>query len=138
MPPELTPKEQVVQAWLVKARSDLESARCLLAGPSPILDTGCFHCQQAAEKSLKAFLIWNEHEPPRTHALGLLLDAGLEYEARLAEHRVPCEGLTSYAVEVRYPDSAAEPTPEKAAAAFEAAEALVSFIHDIVPPQVGL
>jgi HEPN domain-containing protein len=107
-----------------------------LEGPSPILDAACFHCQQAAEKSLKAFLVWNEREPPRTHALGLLLDAGLACEARLEEHRAHCERLTAYAVEIRYPDSAAEPTPEKAVAAFEAAEALVSFILGIVPPQV--
>ncbi|MBI4848150.1 MAG: HEPN domain-containing protein [Nitrospirae bacterium] len=27
----------------------------------------CFHCQQCIEKYLKAFLIYNESEPPRTH-----------------------------------------------------------------------
>lgn len=136
MPPELTPKEQVVRVWLQKARNDLESARRLLAEPSPILDTACFHCQQAAEKSLKAFLIWNEHEPPRTHALGMLLDACVEYEPRLVDFRAGCESLTEYAVDSRYPDSSAEPTQDKANAAFEAADTIMSFILNMVPSQV--
>jgi HEPN domain-containing protein len=44
------------QDWLVYARSDLELAR---RGKSPaiLLETLCFHAQQAAEKALKAVLI---------------------------------------------------------------------------------
>ncbi len=136
MPPELTPKEQVVRGWLAKASNDLESARCLLDRQAPILDTACFHCQQAAEKALKALLILHEREPPRTHSIGVLLDVGVDCDRRLAGLRADCEWLTAYAVETRYPDSAAEPTLEKAGEALRGAEELFRLIVEIVPPQV--
>jgi len=40
----------------IKAQHDLRSARRLFSDEPPILDTVAFHCQQAAEKGLKAFL----------------------------------------------------------------------------------
>jgi HEPN domain-containing protein len=38
--------------------------------PHPIV---CFHCQQAAEKMLKAVLVLNREPPPRTHDLTAIL-----------------------------------------------------------------
>jgi len=51
--------KEYVRAWLSKAASDLKNARMILSAkdPSPPLDTVCFHCQQASEKYLKAYLI---------------------------------------------------------------------------------
>jgi len=44
----------VAVGWMRKAQSDLTNAElCLSAGKA--LDTACFHCQQAAEKALKAY-----------------------------------------------------------------------------------
>jgi HEPN domain-containing protein len=51
-------KREMVQAWLLKARHDLLSARKLSEEPDPILDTAVYHCQRAAEKALKALLIY--------------------------------------------------------------------------------
>jgi HEPN domain-containing protein len=135
MPPELTPKEQVLQRWLAKARNDLESARCLLGDPKPIADTACFHCQQAVEKLLKAVLILHEEEPPRVHALDVLFDAAGKLEGSLTEHRLACVWLTAYAVETRYPDSVAEPTVERGRQALAATEALCELVLTIVPQQ---
>jgi HEPN domain-containing protein len=42
--------------WLRKAKNDALSARILIFHLNPITDTACFHCQQAVEKLLKAFL----------------------------------------------------------------------------------
>ena len=46
----------VALGWLRKADSDLKNAELCLAADEA-LDTACFHCQQAAEKAIKAFLI---------------------------------------------------------------------------------
>jgi len=35
---------------------DLGSAKRLISGDEPFLDTAVYHCQQAAEKALKAYL----------------------------------------------------------------------------------
>lgn len=48
----------LARQWLLKALSDLESARVLSSLESPRLDTAIFHCQQAAEKAVKGFLIY--------------------------------------------------------------------------------
>ncbi len=51
------PTKQEVQQWLIKADHDLRSAQRLMASDrdDPILDTAVYHCQQTAEKALKAF-----------------------------------------------------------------------------------
>lgn len=50
-------KKQYALEWLQYAENDLDAARFLL-GMKP-LPAGiiCFHCQQAAEKGLKAYLL---------------------------------------------------------------------------------
>jgi HEPN domain-containing protein len=53
--------------WLDKASEDLASAR-VLAGSGHFANA-LFFCQQAAEKSLKAFLTWHERPFRRTHDL---------------------------------------------------------------------
>jgi len=62
-----------VDAWLAKARRDLDSAKRLLAGNPPYRDTAAYHCQQAAEKSAKALLTAAGIEFPKTHDLTALV-----------------------------------------------------------------
>lgn len=44
------------RAWLLKAEDDLRGATIDLGAEPPLLGDAAFHCQQAVEKSLKAFL----------------------------------------------------------------------------------
>jgi HEPN domain-containing protein len=50
-----------------------------------------FHCQQAADKWLKAFLIGSGVEPPLIHALGPLLDVATATASDLEELREDAE-----------------------------------------------
>jgi HEPN domain-containing protein len=61
--------EEIVQLWIIKADNDLTVADHELGHKQPTTDAICFHCQQACEKYLKAFLIFHGVEFPRTHAL---------------------------------------------------------------------
>ena len=75
-------RDELVRGWLRKAESDLLNARIILsseAGNLPF-DTVCFHCQQAAEKSLKAYLISLDISFPKTHNIGQLVELGLALE----------------------------------------------------------
>ena len=54
MPPEAAE----VRQWLRKAVNDQRAARAALDQDPPITDVAAFHCQQAAEKLLKAYLVW--------------------------------------------------------------------------------
>ncbi len=51
-----SPKIDEVQSWLKKARQDLDAAAWLLDSPSALYSMVGFHSQQAAEKTLKAYL----------------------------------------------------------------------------------
>lgn len=49
--------QELAADWVAKSESDFAAADLLLhAGEFPIPDAACFHCQQSAEKYLKAFL----------------------------------------------------------------------------------
>ena len=58
----------ITNEWLQIAYDDYDSARFLFDNklPKP-LEIICYHCQQSAEKSLKAFLCANDVVIPKTH-----------------------------------------------------------------------
>ncbi len=113
-------------AWLQKAESDLVAAQlCLSAGQA--LDAACFHCQQAAEKSLKAWLIAREVEFPFVHDLGKLLTLCAKVDPEFERLRGVALSLAPFAVEMRY-DAEFWPTASDTTEALEAAQA----IHRIV------
>jgi HEPN domain-containing protein len=89
--------------WVLKAEEDMEAARSLAAQAKPPRDAVCFHCQQAAEKYLKALLQELGLAVPRTHDLEDLLDLLLPRDATLKPLRRGLAVLTRYAVEYRYP-----------------------------------
>ena len=66
-------KRELVRAWLIKSRHDLETARQISMLPDGHLDAAIYHCQQAAEKALKGFLAFHDHELERTHDLKRLV-----------------------------------------------------------------
>lgn len=63
-----------VKAWLEKAVEDPVSAKILIEHKPAILNTACFHCQQAAEKSLKSFLVFKEIEFEKLHNMNYLMN----------------------------------------------------------------
>ena len=50
---------EIARQWLSKATNDLLNADNNLKSDVVPFDTVCFHCQQAAEKLLKAYLVGN-------------------------------------------------------------------------------
>ena len=89
--------------WVIKAEEDVGAARTLAEQTPPRRSAACFHCQQAAEKYLKALLQEFGVPVPRTHDLENLLDLLLLHDAMLASLRRGAASLTKYAVEYRYP-----------------------------------
>ena len=97
------------RGWLRKAAQDLRGAEIDLAAAPPLAGDAAFHCQQASEKALKAFLAWRDVPFRKTHDLAVIgqqcvaLDATLEPVCRRAER------LTAFAWIFRYPGDAEEP-----------------------------
>jgi HEPN domain-containing protein len=91
-------------SWVAKADSDLLNIENNLAADEVPWDTVCFHAQQAAEKMLKAILVFHGILPPRTHDLVALLAHCIRFHPSLAALEDSCRRLTYYAVAARYPD----------------------------------
>jgi HEPN domain-containing protein len=89
--------------WVHKAEMDWEVAHKLADETPPPRDVVCFHCQQAAEKYLKALLQENGLVVPRTHDLADIIVLLLPADAALARLRRQAGSLTRYAVDYRYP-----------------------------------
>ncbi len=89
--------------WVRKAEDDYGGAQEMAAGKPPRRDLVCFHCQQAAEKYLKALLQEFGVAVPRTHDLYELLKLLLPHNPTLATLGRGLRSLTRYAVEYRYP-----------------------------------
>ncbi len=96
-------KLEYARRWFDKAKSDLLNADNNLVADKVPYDTVCFHCQQAAEKLLKGFLVVHGCEYPITHNLFVILDKVVEYDALAESLREAIALLNPYAVEVRYP-----------------------------------
>ena len=99
---------EVVKQWLDRAEADYKAALILIDAEPLILDIACFHLQQAAEKQLKALLVYKDIDFPFTH--------DLEY---LAEQCATLEGgfrdfdfgrLTMFAARARYPHDHVAPS----------------------------
>ncbi len=89
--------------WVTKAEEDVDAARALAGLTPPRRNAACFHCQQAAEKYLKALLQELGAAVPRTHDMEDLIDLLLPHAITLAPLRRRVASLTKYAVEYRYP-----------------------------------
>ena len=93
----------LARQWLAKARSDLLNADNNLRADEVPFDTVCFHCQQAAEKMLKAWLVAHGQNYPQTHDLLVLLERILPLNPEAEPLRAKLALLMPYAVEIRYP-----------------------------------
>ena len=61
---------KLVAEWVRKAEDDFETAtRIMRWRKKPQPDAVCYHCQQCAEKYLKAFLVLHSVDFPRIHHL---------------------------------------------------------------------
>src|SRR5437763_906456 len=95
--------KRLTTEWVSKAEDDLHAATALASGPKPVHDIVCFHCQQAAEKYLKALLQELGQTIPRTRDLDRLFLLLTTHRATLRPLRRGMRFLTDFAAETRYP-----------------------------------
>lgn len=124
---------EVGKQWLRKAENDLLNADNNLKSEEIPFDTVCFHCQQAAEKLLKAYLVANGSFYPISHDLILILEKILPLNAGAEALRDDLALLMPYSVEIRYPDDWFMPTEEDAKEAREAVSRVMLWLKKALP-----
>jgi len=127
-------KQQLVFAWLAKAKNDLEAARLLIVDEKRLLDIGVYHCQQAAEKALKAWLTSRDIVFPKTRSLEDLLRLCVPSASAFSQFQHHAEELTPLAIAYRYPGDASVPDMKLASRALVLAEEICNFCEQ----QLGL
>ena len=91
-------------SWVTKADHDLGTAVLTFLHIPDYKDTVTFHCQQAVEKYLKAYLIFLDIDFRFSHDLVYLLELIGREDNTAGEYYERILNLQNYAVEVRYPD----------------------------------
>lgn len=125
-------KRRWVEAWVAKAEDDLAVARLLIAEDRRLLAAGVYHCQQAAEKMLKAWLTLHDIVFPRTHDLEVLLELGAAVPPGFSSLREHARRLTPLATEYRYPGDAVDSDEEQAMRLLQLAEELCAVVAESV------
>lgn len=128
-------QQALLRSWVTKATSDLKSARLLGSAEDPPLDTAVYHCQQAAEKVIKAYLLYRGVTPDKTHDVRKLTVQASTFDPRFNELMPGAAALTPYAWEFRYPDDLAEtfPTQEEFSEALRHAQFIYAFVLGLLP-----
>jgi len=96
--------DKYIKQWLNRADNDIKIVEHELSFPKTeiLKDIVCFHCQQAVEKYLKSFLIYNKIEISKTHNIELLLMKCAEIDIEF--NQIDIKELSNFAVDIRYPD----------------------------------
>ena len=130
-------KRQFVAAWLERAAQDLGAARILAQSSEPYLSVALYHCQQAAEKAVKGFLVFHDQRAQKTHDIKRLVDIALPFERGFFAWTTAAEQLTPYATKFRYADdfADAEPSREEFDTMFNAASDFYQFVLSTLPPE---
>ena len=123
--------ETLFENWLEFAKNDLETAEILTSHYPIKSNIICWHCQQCAEKSLKAVLVKQGTIPEKTHDLKRLCQLCSEYNPEFMEFMQSCAYLSVYAVVVRYPNEI-DLSEEDATAAIKYAKKIYEYIYDIL------
>jgi len=117
-----------VARWVQKAMHDISAAERLFTPSCLELDVIAFHCQQAAEKLLKAYLVARSVPFQKIHDLTRLVDLCLALDADFEQLREAAEQLNPFAVMFRYPGPA-EPTRLDVERAFDSMRTVRSFVE---------
>ena len=95
-----------------------------------------FHAQQAAEKYLKAFLVWYQVEFRKTHDMLELLNLVADIAHELQDILSETVNLTPYGVEYRYPGDYPDVTMEEAANALATSRHVRNVIRSRLPEHI--
>src|SRR5262245_31101140 len=107
--------KKLTREWVRKAEADYRLAVKLARGSEPFHDQLCFHCQQSAEKYLKALLQESGRAIPRIHLLRDLASLLGPPQGELRSVLRGLKFLTRFAVGTRYPGENASKRQAEAA-----------------------
>ena len=134
-PPEAV-KEEFTREWIRKAENDFKTAEHLFQSGPDFAEGTAFHSQQAAEKYLKAFLVWHQIEFQKTHDIEALLRLAGKVDDKIPEILGDTVILTPYGVDYRYPGEYPEVGMSDAERAFLLADRVRAEVRSRLPHHI--
>ena len=123
------PELELADEWRRFARMDFDAA-LYLQGFHPLpVEIICFHCHQAAEKSLKAVLAYHDEDIPYIHDTLRLWGLTSALELALTGLRAQSDRLKEYATVSRYPNEKVELHEADMRRALKDAKAIVEAVE---------
>jgi len=121
-----------IKEWIEKADHDLGSAKIIYLHLPDYFDTIAFHCQQAAEKYIKAVLVFYKIDFQRSHDLIYLLEL-LSRKIEIDELKFRnAFMLNNFGVQIRYPNKIIKLTKEELETAIKVSEEFQNFSLDLI------
>jgi len=117
-----------IKQWIIKGDHDLGTAKITYMHIPEYLDTVTFHCQQAVEKYLKAYLIFQSTTFRFSHDLIYLLDLITQKDSDFDSYYDTISELQGYAIEIRYPNETIYLSNEKVELAMSIAKNIRDFV----------
>ena len=105
---------KLTREWLTKALHDLQTASIVASSMDGPLDSAIYHCQQAAEKTVKGWLTANNIAFEKTHDIRRLIRQAEGILPDFSRYTGMAEILTPYVSAFRYPGLTNDPMPSRA------------------------
>lgn len=121
-------QDEETRQWLRYAAEDLVTAEGIAASRTMPPRNACYHAQQAAEKAIKAALVFLQIPFPFRHDLDFLRDL-LPMSWRVKTQHPDLSALTIWVAEARYPSGSAEASRADARVAIRLARAVYEAVH---------
>ena len=121
--------------WLSFAYEDLLSAEAL--HEKSLYNSSAYHCQQSAEKSLKAFLVFKNSSIPRTHNVVHLLQLCGVHEKDFKKIMINTARLEPFSTATRYPDNFIEVAKDKSLMLIADAKKILDFVVSKIEASTG-
>lgn len=124
------------ESWLNIAREDLAVAKVLL--PQEFFTPVTYHCQQAAEKTLKGYLVFKKQDVIKTHDLLKLVILCKKFDKDFEKLDNATEQLNPFSTKFRYPTEFDIPDLADSKLAINHAESIIKFVlKKMAMPETG-
>ena len=128
-------QNEYLKNWLFRAKEDIAVIDSLfMTDPVLYASTICFHAQQAVEKFLKAFLIYNDVDFPRTHDVDYLLLECQKIDP--TTFNIDLGSLSDFGVSIRYPDDFYIPDRKETTRYRDSAHTIRSIVEKKIIPHI--
>lgn len=118
--------ENYVNEWIDKAKKDIKAVE-IIREYDEMTEIVCFHCQQAAEKYLKALLLSKNEEITKTHNIDFLLKKCSKYNEDFISYIG--SPLADYAVDIRHSEVRYIPSKQEMEDAIILLEGIIKLVE---------